>query len=402
MEYEFEMSSKVKDILVVMNYILLAVIFLIITLLSGKNQLFILTLAFVLLTSYTIRVFFLYSSRDHKNLCYLSFIIDIFLIFIININDSSYISLCLYCFMLEDIILNCNIGFGVTASFFSFIVYSTALCILMKFQTPEVFTRILFSIPVFLIVYLIFFLIKYLLKQTETISKSLKDTTLQKLEKDCVYSNLKSAYDRLELMTILRERNKIASEIHDTVGHTLTTVLVEIEASKRLIKANPDLAYEKLSSAQEQVRKGLNDIRSSVRVLERGEELQEFYPSLETLIRDTELHSGVTIKTEIDYSIDLNKEAQKVVFSSLLEGLTNGMRHGKSTAFLFKLLKKGDRIFFSLEDNGIGTGIVNLGFGLRTMRDRVYELKGTFDMDSSPQEGFELIITLPYSLAVEK
>jgi len=70
--------------------------------------------------------------------------------------------------------------------------------------------RKLLSLPIFLIIYLIFFLIKYLLKQTEIIAIALKDITLQKLEKDCVYSNLKGAYERLELMTILKERNKIA------------------------------------------------------------------------------------------------------------------------------------------------------------------------------------------------
>lgn len=54
------------------------------------------------------------------------------------------------------------------------------------------------------------------------------------------------------------------------MGHTLTTVLVELEASKRLMNKDKDLALEKMNLAQSQVRKGLNDIRGSVRVLERG------------------------------------------------------------------------------------------------------------------------------------
>jgi len=393
------MDGKIKDVLVIINYILLSGIFLVITLFSDAKQLLILTLAFLFLTSYTIRVFLLYNNESQKKLRYLSLIIDIVFILTININDTSHLSLCLYFFILEDLIINFDIGFGIVASIFSFSIYSLALTFSMNFKFSNSFTRILLSLPVFLIIYLIFFLIKYLLKQTEIIATALKDITLQKLEKDCVYSNLKGAFERLELMTILKERNKIAGEIHDTVGHTLTTVLIEIEASKRLIKLDSDLALEKLTLAQEQVRKGLNDLRSSVKVLEKGEGLLEFYPSLEALIKDTELHSGVTIKAEIDNLLNLNKEAEKVIFSSLLEGLTNGLRHGKSTAFLFKLLIKEDRIFFSLVDNGIGAGTINLGFGLRTMRDRVYEMKGSFDIDSLPQEGLELIITLPYSLA---
>ena len=108
------------------------------------------------------------------------------------------------------------------------------------------------------------------------------------------------------------------------------------------------------------------------------------------------------IKAQIDSSLNLNRQAQKILFSSLLEGLTNGIRHGKSTAFLFKLFLKENRVCFSLEDNGVGAGTLNLGFGLRAMRDRVYELDGSFDINSEIEEGLELLITLPYSKAWEQ
>lgn len=391
------MSNKIKDILLVINYLLFTGTLLITAIYNSENQLLIITLTFLFLTSYTIRVFFIYGSEKYKNLSYLSLIIDFVLIFTINMYDNSYISLGLYYFILEDIIINSNLIFGVIASFFSFIIYSLALSSMMNFQLSTIFSKILLSLIIFCIIYLIFFLVRYLLKQTEIIESSLKEITMEKLEKDWVYVNLKDAYEKLEMMTILKERNKMAREIHDTVGHTLTTVLVEIEASKRLMKGNLELSQEKLCLAQDQVRKGLNDIRSSVRVLEKGNELLEFYPSLETIIKDTQLNCEVTIKSQIDSSLNLTKEAQKVILSSLLEGLTNGIRHGKSTAFLFKLVKKEDKVCFSLEDNGEGVGTLNYGFGLRAMRDRVYDLEGSFDINSEVQEGLELLITLPYS-----
>jgi signal transduction histidine kinase len=393
------MNNKIKDVLVIINYILFTGVLLITALFNMSSQLLIVTLTFLFLASYTLRVFFIYDSENYKNLSCFSLLLDFTLIFLININDVSFISLCLYLFILEDIIINLTLVSGIVFSFFSFILYYASLVIMMNSEIAGSFTMLLLSIPVFCITYLIFFLIKYLLKQTDIIELSLKDVMLQKLEKDNVYVNLKGAYEKLEMMTILKERNKIAREIHDTVGHTLTTVLVEIEASKRLITVNSDLSLEKLCLAQDQVRKGLNDIRSSVRVLEQGDELLEFYPSIETLIKDTELHSEVTIKSQIDSSLNLNIEAQKILFSSLLEGLTNGIRHGKSTAFLFKLFMKENKVCFSLEDNGVGAGTLSLGFGLRAMRDRVYELDGSFDINSDTKEGLELLITLPYSKA---
>ena len=395
------MSNKIKDILLIINYILFTGVFLVTSIYNVEHQLIIVTLTFLFLTSYTIRAFFIYGSENHKNLSYFSLTIDFIFIFILNLYDNSHISLCLYYFMLEDIVLNFSLALGIIASVFSFVLYCVSLSIMVNFQYAMVFVKILLSLPIFCMIYLIFFLVRYLLKQTEIIEASLKEITMEKLEKDCIYMNLKDAYEKLETMTILKERNKIAREIHDTVGHTLTTVLVEIEASKRLMKGNIDLSLEKLSLAQSQVRKGLNDIRTSVRVLEKGNELLEFYPSLEAVIKDTQLHSEVTIKCEIDSSLNLTEEAQKVILSSLLEGLTNGIRHGKSTAFLFKLIKKEDKVYFSLEDNGVGAGTLNYGFGLRAMRDRVYDLKGSFDINSDVQEGLELLITLPYANACQ-
>lgn len=391
------MSNKIKDILLIINYILFTGIFLITAMYNAENQLPIITLTFLFLTSYTIRVFFIYGNESHKSLNYLSLIVDFIFIFTINMYDNSFISLGLYYLILEDIVINSNLAFSIIASCFSFGMYAVALSIMMNFQSSTTFTNILLSLPIFCIVYLIFFLVRYLLKQTEIIEVSLKEITMEKLEKDCVYVNLKDAYEKLEMMTILKERNKMAREIHDTVGHTLTTVLVEIEASKRLMKGNLDLSLEKLCLAQSQVRRGLNDIRASVRVMEKGDELLEFYPSLETIIKDAELNCEVTIKSQIDFSLNLTKEAQKLILSSLLEGLTNGIRHGKSTAFLFKFMKKEDKICFSLEDNGQGAGTLNYGFGLRAMRDRVYDLGGNFDINSDAQEGLELLITLPYA-----
>jgi len=393
------MNNKIKDVLLVINYILFTSVFLIVAFYNSENQLLIITLTFLFLTSYTIRVFLIYDSENFKRLSYFLLLFDFMIIFIFNINDNSFISLSLYYFLLEDIVLNFSLLFGIIASFSSFIIYSLAFTLMVNWNITSIFSKLLLSLPIFCIIYLIFFLVKYLLKQTEIIEQSLKDITLQKLEKDCVYANLQGAYEKLEMMTILKERNKIAREIHDTVGHTLTTVLVEIEASKRLMKVNSDLSLEKLTLAQEQVRKGLNDIRSSVRILEKGNELLDFYPSLEALIKDTELHSGVAIKSQIDFSLNLNKQSQKIIFSSLQEGLTNGIRHGKSTAFLFKLFRKEDKVYFSLEDNGLGSGTLTYGFGLRAMRDRTYEIGGSFDINSTPFEGLELKITLPYSKA---
>ena len=218
---------------------------------------------------------------------------------------------------------------------------------------------------------------------------------IKNIEKDNLYKNLKEAYGRVEGITALRERNKISSEIHDTVGHTLTTVLVELEAAKRLMSNDIEKSKEKLNLAQGQVRRGLNDIRSSVRVLEKGEEILGFFKSLEVLLDNTEKHSEVEIKRDMDETLNIPKEQGEVIFSALMEGLSNGIRHGKSTAFFFSLSTDFDKLYFLLRDNGHGASVISPGFGLRAMRARVEEFMGELELKSNTGDGFSLEITFP-------
>jgi signal transduction histidine kinase len=169
-----------------------------------------------------------------------------------------------------------------------------------------------------------------------------------------------------------------------------------MEAAKRLIRKDIDIAESKLSLAQGQVRKGLNDIRNSVRILEKGQDILDFYSDIQSIIAETEKHSGVIIKAQIEQNIAFTKSQEKIILSALLEGLANGIRHGKGSAFLFKLYLNDGKAIFSLEDNGVGADIFTHGFGLRAMRERILELDGSLDISSKLGEGFGIYISFPY------
>ncbi|AGK98080.1 sensor histidine kinase [Clostridium pasteurianum] len=395
------MKIRTKEFIIIINYCAFTLIMLI-NCVYNKEWIGLMFLYFLFLSLYSINTFFLYKFYNKwikiKN--YDIFIISIYflqvlLIFLINKFDITLISTVLYIFILEDIVINQRFLFGIIAFFTMYAICCISILSKMNQDTGRAVVAVLLMLPIFIVVYIIFFLINYRLRQTKFIEESLKDITIKKLEKDSMYNELKIAYERVETITALKERNRIAREIHDTVGHTLTTVLVEMEASKRLVKKDLNLAMDKLSLAQQQVRKGLNDIRSSVRILENGEDILDFYSQLRSIIADAEKHSEVIIKAQIDDKIVFEKAHKKVIISILLEGLTNGIKHGKSSAFLFKLYSKDEKIFFSLEDNGLGVDLFTPGFGLRAMRERVLELGGNIDMSSKIGEGFGLYISLP-------
>ncbi len=227
----------------------------------------------------------------------------------------------------------------------------------------------------------------------EILQREKLDKTKRELEK--AYEKLQESYDTKEELLVERERNKIAGEIHDTVGHTLTTVIVELEAAKRLMKKDVELSLEKLELAQEQVRKGLNDIRKSVRALKSGDEILEFEPSIVSLIEETEKHSGARIEYNLAKFENLDKNVHRVLLRALQEGLTNGIRHGQSSEFKLSITKGDNAVVFNLEVNGLGADSLKLGFGLSNMKHRVERLNGDFKVSLAKKQGCKIYIEIP-------
>ncbi|WP_326512902.1 sensor histidine kinase [Clostridium intestinale] len=387
------MDLRVKDIITIVDYIVFTIILIILAFLSGSNFLLLITYL-LFLTCFTIRTYFCYEKEREiaKNIL---LILEVMIIWFINYSSKSFVAMILYLFLVDSIIVNFNKKQGYMYSVLVYLMNFLSAIIMLKDKINLIPVFILVTMPIYIIFIIIFKLINYLLFQNKIIEESLKEITVKKIEKDEVYGHLSEAYEKVELMTANSERNKIAREIHDTVGHTLTTVLVEMEASRRLMDKDIIKAKEKLSLAQEQVRKGLNDIRSSVRILEQGKEIMDFWGSLKTFIAECEMHSDIIVKSHIDSDMNVYDSGKKVIYRALQEGLTNGIRHGKSTAFIFKLFERDNSINFSLEDNGIGAVALTKGFGLRSMEERVKELGGQLNIYSEEGEGFSIYIKLP-------
>jgi len=197
-------------------------------------------------------------------------------------------------------------------------------------------------------------------------------------------------------VSIYEERNRIAHEIHDIVGHTLTSTILQIEAGRRLFYKDAEAASGRLKEAQELVRHSLNEIRGAVHMLKEDKHA-DFMPILKQLIRDTERNTGVDIHASIYELPELSAAQKKTIYHALQEGLTNGIRHGGSTEFHFSLRPVGSYIEFKLEDRGQGAERIRMGFGLKAMKDRVEQLGGSLTIDTKLNQGCQILINLPYS-----
>ncbi|WP_107839589.1 GAF domain-containing sensor histidine kinase [Metasolibacillus meyeri] len=201
--------------------------------------------------------------------------------------------------------------------------------------------------------------------------------------------------EALAEMSVYAERNRIAQEIHDIVGHTLTSTILQIEAGCRLLGKDRDSAVKRLIDAQDLVRHSLSEIRNSVHML-KEDKYYNVKQALYVLIEETEHNTGVSIHAEIHAMDHLPAIMKKLLYHALQEGLTNGIRHGQSSEFRFILKDDGEAVIFELLDNGVGMEKLVLGFGLRMMKDRVEQLKGVFSIKMEQGQGCLLHITLPY------
>ena len=219
------------------------------------------------------------------------------------------------------------------------------------------------------------------------------EKTLEELDNS--KKELEKAYQVVAEVTALEERQRIAKDIHDTAGHSITTVIMQTESAKLLIDSNAQEAKKKIVSANIQAKHALEELRDSVHLLSGLRENATLATALQAIIHESTDGTGITIRFDIE-EIAVSPAKFRFLCNTLKEGISNGLRHGNATAFWFELKREKDKIQFLLSDNGKGVeGEVQYGFGLSSMKERAKALGGEVQTYTEKGEGFELRLILP-------
>ncbi|MBO9598738.1 MAG: hypothetical protein J7559_13090 [Cohnella sp.] len=217
-----------------------------------------------------------------------------------------------------------------------------------------------------------------------------------------LHETMREKAETLAEVSVLEERTRIAHEMHDVVGHTLTAAIVQLEATKRLAERDQAIPIDKLAVVNGLVRKGLEEIRKTVRMLKVDNAPFNLELALKELIRDTIEKMEVEVEERIELPSGLGKLAEQVLYHALQEGLTNGIRHARCSRFQFAVRPESGWLRFKLANDGIPFGDSKPGFGLTAMMERVQLLGGQMTIGSAMDEhgepiGCELAIALPLS-----
>jgi signal transduction histidine kinase len=182
-----------------------------------------------------------------------------------------------------------------------------------------------------------------------------------------------------EELATTRERNRIAREIHDSVGHYLTVVNVQIEA------ARATHSPEHLDRAQELARQGLAELRRSVAML-RANEQRPLVVALKELVDELVVQGTPR---------PLTPAVEFTLFRAAQEAITNVARHANATRSTCTLHYGDADVALVVADDGVGATSTDGGFGLVGLRERAVLVGGTVDIATAPGRGFTLEVRVP-------
>jgi len=203
--------------------------------------------------------------------------------------------------------------------------------------------------------------------------------------------------DRVRELTITQERNRMAREIHDGLGHYLTTINMQIKAARAILTKDNKKALSLMENAQNLSSVALVDVRNSVFALRQDPE--EMPPLFQRIAEITKSASTTNRKIELIIKGEprpVNAQQDLTLFRAAQETINNANKHSNATSVKLTLdYSDPNRIGLESVDDGIGSDEINHGFGLIGIQERVRLLNGETQIVTSSGKGFKIKINIP-------
>jgi len=202
-----------------------------------------------------------------------------------------------------------------------------------------------------------------------------------------------------EELATTQERNRLAREIHDNLGHYLTVANVQIKAAQAVMDKDPARAQLALDRAAQLTQDGLAAVRNSVATLRESPLGSAPLPeAIAALAAETQA-AGLVVELAVGgQPRPLDPRAELTLYRAAQEGLTNVRKHARASRVDLRLdYGDGAAVALTIRDNGLGgdTTAGSTGFGLLGLQERARQLGGALSIDTAPGGGFGLTLTLP-------
>lgn len=218
------------------------------------------------------------------------------------------------------------------------------------------------------------------------ISALIGAVTIQAAAKAAGDARLRMAQEEIERIAKLAERERIARDLHDLLGHTLSVVVLKSELAQKLMSRDPARALQEMAEVERISRQGLHEVREAI----TGYRTAGLAAEIEH-VRETLAAAGIVCTIETD-ALPLAPAQETALSLALREAATNVIRHAAATRCQIRFYARDGSALMEIRDDGHG-GDAPFGNGLSGMRERVQALGGALRRETD--RGTRLLVTLP-------
>ncbi|NLJ65549.1 MAG: sensor histidine kinase [Christensenellaceae bacterium] len=254
--------------------------------------------------------------------------------------------------------------------------------------------------PLLLVLPYIFYLVLYfyLYTKEEKLQFITKDNTRLKIEtqQSRLYRLLQGKFERqIAINTRLKERQRIAQDIHDLLGHSVTASVLQLEAAKSIMDEEPERAKQMITNATQSLREGIDNIRSVVHQMRaEASDMQaaDISAIIDKFMRDT----GIIIHYKADGDINaIEPNKWEAIRGNLQEALSNVIKHANASQVWVDLQVMPGMLRLQVRDDGVGAEVYEEGMGISGMRQRIAPFAGSLIIRGIPQKGTTIITLIP-------
>lgn len=272
---------------------------------------------------------------------------------------------------------------------FLLVINFIAYCIPCKINTNPEFKLTLDRI---FLNYLSMFIVVYIMR-----GFFIEKVRASKLNEKLINANLKlkEYSDRIEELTVSKERTRIAQELHDSIGHSLVALSMNLEYAENIVDLKPEKAKEAINKAHFMSKDCLTKLREAVSVLKEESSIKSLRSEINKLFEN--FHS-TEYKFNFMMDDEIEKESQNIkscIYKTVMEGITNGIKHGNAEVFDIEIVKSCSSILFKISNNGLGCSDIKKSNGILGIEKRIADLGGRVEICSKNKAGFVIDASIP-------
>jgi len=274
---------------------------------------------------------------------------------------------------------------------------------LNNWNWSQIYYNLLSLIPAFIFVAVFSLLIRRLRIQKDHAETLLHQLEESNAELEEAHKQLQKYADEVEELTIVRERTRMAREIHDTLGHYLSILTIQLETISKLQERDPARASVEIAEARRVASQSMQEVRNAIAAL-RPMSIATLSPTqaITQLGREFELSAaGTELTLDLETLLPpLSPDLQVALYRTLQEALTNVRKHAHASKVLVRLRYENDLLELVVLDNGSGGSRSEVdsqqgGFGLIGLRERIELLGGQVTYGPAEPAGYRVSVQIP-------